>query len=154
MNQLVQCYGTEWVKDVNKYGHYENTRPDTFQSQIFEGPDTDTETGKDAFEFISLFFLVFVLQLTSIYLCASLEIRLASARSATIEDDVASISGRPFSDSGSIKVPSCAHFIVSFFISHPLGPYFQCLVVFVCSTLGYLLSLLMNQLLTGKMKDL
>lgn len=47
LNQLVQCYGTEWVKDVNKYGHYETTRPDTFQTQIFEGPDTDTETGKE-----------------------------------------------------------------------------------------------------------
>lgn len=46
LNQLVQCYGTEWIKDANKYGHYETTRPDTFQTQIFEGPDTDTETGK------------------------------------------------------------------------------------------------------------
>lgn len=58
MNQLVQCYGTEWVKDVNKYGHYENIRPDTFQTQIFEGPDTDTETGMDALVFF--FFFAFV----------------------------------------------------------------------------------------------
>ncbi|KAF8099587.1 hypothetical protein N665_0241s0020 [Sinapis alba] len=75
LNQLVQCYGTEWIKDVNKYGHYETTRPDSFQTQIFEGPDTDTET----------------------------EFRLASARSATLEEDVASVSGTPFTDSGSPK---------------------------------------------------
>nr|VDD50211.1 unnamed protein product [Brassica oleracea] len=75
LNQLVQCYGTEWIKDANKYGHYETTRPDTFQTQIFEGPDTDTET----------------------------EFRLASARSATLDEDVASVSGTPFTDSGSPK---------------------------------------------------
>lgn len=55
---------------------------------------------------------IFVLQSTLMYyLRASSEIRLASARSATIEEDVASISGRPFSDSGSSKVSSSAHFI-------------------------------------------
>ncbi|KAH0902696.1 hypothetical protein HID58_042199 [Brassica napus] len=75
LNQLVQCYGTEWIKDANKYGHYETTRPDTFQTQIFEGPDTDTET----------------------------EFHLASARSATLDEDVASVSGTPFTDSGSPK---------------------------------------------------
>jgi len=65
LNQLVQCYGTEWVKDVNKYGHYENIRPDSFQTQIFEGPDTDTETGNYDALFIFIFF-AFVNYCTSI----------------------------------------------------------------------------------------
>ncbi|XP_019059153.1 PREDICTED: guanine nucleotide exchange factor SPIKE 1 isoform X2 [Tarenaya hassleriana] len=75
LSQLVQCYGTEWVKDVNKYGHYESIPPAIFQNQIFEGPDTDTET----------------------------EIRLSSARSATFDENVTSTSGRHFADPGSAK---------------------------------------------------
>lgn len=47
LNELVQCYRTDWVKDENKYGHYDSIGPVQFQSQIFEGPDTDFETGKD-----------------------------------------------------------------------------------------------------------
>lgn len=47
LNELVQCYRTDWVKDENKYGHYDSIGPVQFQSQIFEGPDTDIETGKD-----------------------------------------------------------------------------------------------------------
>jgi hypothetical protein len=46
LNELVQCYRTDWVKDENKYGHYESISPVSFQNQIFEGPDTDLETGK------------------------------------------------------------------------------------------------------------
>lgn len=45
LNELVQCYSTDWVKDENKYGHYETIGPASFQNQIYEGPDTDIETG-------------------------------------------------------------------------------------------------------------
>lgn len=79
------------------------------------------------------------------------EIRLASARSATLEDDVASISGRPFSDSGSSKV---LHFPFITFRSFCSYFHFNAMLFVVCSTLGNLPSLLMNQLLIGKMKDL
>ncbi|XP_071929703.1 guanine nucleotide exchange factor SPIKE 1-like [Coffea arabica] len=44
LNELVQCYRTDWVKDDNKYGHYESIGPIQFHNQIFEGPDTDIET--------------------------------------------------------------------------------------------------------------
>eukprot|EP00252_Welwitschia_mirabilis_P019875 TRINITY_DN4713_c0_g1_i1.p1 TRINITY_DN4713_c0_g1~~TRINITY_DN4713_c0_g1_i1.p1 ORF type:complete len:1841 (+),score=338.97 TRINITY_DN4713_c0_g1_i1:465-5987(+) len=44
LNELVQCYKADWVKDENKYGHYDIIPPVSFQSQIFEGPDTDIET--------------------------------------------------------------------------------------------------------------
>jgi dedicator of cytokinesis protein 6/7/8 len=33
------------VKDDGKYGRYESVAPPSFQNQIFEGPDTDIETG-------------------------------------------------------------------------------------------------------------
>lgn len=46
LSELVQCYRTDWVKDDNKYGHYESIGPISFQNQIFEGPDTDIETGE------------------------------------------------------------------------------------------------------------
>ncbi|VFQ74893.1 unnamed protein product [Cuscuta campestris] len=44
LNELVQCYRSDWVKDDSKYGHYESIGPASFQSQVFEGPDTDIET--------------------------------------------------------------------------------------------------------------
>ncbi|KAF6146495.1 hypothetical protein GIB67_037795, partial [Kingdonia uniflora] len=44
LNELVECYKADWVKDENKYGHYESIAPISFQNQIFEGPDTDIET--------------------------------------------------------------------------------------------------------------
>ncbi|XP_050203350.1 guanine nucleotide exchange factor SPIKE 1 [Mercurialis annua] len=44
LNELVECYRTDWVKDENKYGHFESIAPVSFQNQIFEGPDTDIET--------------------------------------------------------------------------------------------------------------
>lgn len=44
LNELVQSYGADWVKDENKYGHYESIGSITFHNQIFEGPDTDVET--------------------------------------------------------------------------------------------------------------
>ena len=47
LNELVQCYGTDWVKDENKYGRYDSIGPISFQNQIFEGPDTDIETGRE-----------------------------------------------------------------------------------------------------------
>ncbi|TXG57710.1 hypothetical protein EZV62_015539 [Acer yangbiense] len=74
LNEIVQCYRTDWVKDENKYGHYESTSPPSFQTQIFEGPDTDIET----------------------------ETRLASARRGKAEDatddDTPSTSGRQHTD--------------------------------------------------------
>ncbi|KAK1280719.1 hypothetical protein QJS04_geneDACA015170 [Acorus gramineus] len=74
LNELVQCYKADWVKDESKYGHYESIPSSPFQSQIFEGPDTDLET----------------------------EIRLANARSPKnenfVDDDLPSTSGRHMSD--------------------------------------------------------
>jgi hypothetical protein len=45
LNELVQCYKADFVKDDCKYGRYESVAPPSFQNQIFEGPDTDIETG-------------------------------------------------------------------------------------------------------------
>ncbi|KAJ7948981.1 guanine nucleotide exchange factor SPIKE 1 [Quillaja saponaria] len=74
LNELVHCYTTDWVKDENKYGHYESLGPPSFQNQIYEGPDTDIET----------------------------EMRLANARRIkaedTTDDDIPSTSGRQFID--------------------------------------------------------
>ncbi|KAH6770476.1 guanyl-nucleotide exchange factor [Perilla frutescens var. hirtella] len=44
LNELVQSYGADWVKDEYKYGHYESIGSITFHNQIYEGPDTDIET--------------------------------------------------------------------------------------------------------------
>lgn len=46
LKELVQCYTADWVKDENKYGHYEAVGPVSFENQIYEGPDTDIETGE------------------------------------------------------------------------------------------------------------
>lgn len=35
------------MKDESKYGHYESIAPISFQNQVFEGTDTDIETGKE-----------------------------------------------------------------------------------------------------------
>ncbi|KAA8534720.1 hypothetical protein F0562_029838 [Nyssa sinensis] len=74
LNELVQCYRTDWVKDENKYGHYDSIGPVSFQNQIFEGPDTDIET----------------------------EMHLANARQTkigdTTDDDIPSTSGRQFTE--------------------------------------------------------
>ncbi|URE46978.1 Dedicator of cytokinesis [Musa troglodytarum] len=82
LNELVQCYKADWVADENKYGHYEGIGTPSFQSQIFEGPDTDIET----------------------------EIRLASARLSKTEDatddDVPSTSGRQLPETGLYKSSS------------------------------------------------
>lgn len=45
LTELIQCYKADWLVDENKYGHYESIAPPSFQNQIFEGPDTDMETG-------------------------------------------------------------------------------------------------------------
>ena len=45
LNELVQCYKADFVKDDGKYGRYESVAPPSFHNQIFEGPDTDIETG-------------------------------------------------------------------------------------------------------------
>ncbi|KAL8201438.1 hypothetical protein R6Q57_012777 [Mikania cordata] len=74
LSELFQCYKTDWIKDENKYGHYENVGSISFQNQIFEGPDTDIET----------------------------EIHLSNARQDKIEDnsddDVPSTSGRQITE--------------------------------------------------------
>uniref|UniRef100_N1QRS9 Dedicator of cytokinesis protein 8 n=1 Tax=Aegilops tauschii TaxID=37682 RepID=N1QRS9_AEGTA len=70
LNELVQCYNADFVKDGCKYGRYESVAPPSFQNQIFEGPDTDIET----------------------------ELQLCNARHSkpeeTTEDDMPSTSGR------------------------------------------------------------
>ncbi|OAY76191.1 guanine nucleotide exchange factor SPIKE 1 [Ananas comosus] len=77
INELVQCYRADWVKDEAKYGHFDNVASTSFQNQIFEGPDTDIET----------------------------EIRLANVRHSktedALEDDIPSTSGRQISEAGS-----------------------------------------------------
>lgn len=45
LKELLQSYKAEWVKDEFKYGHYDSVPTPTFEHQIFEGPDTDAETG-------------------------------------------------------------------------------------------------------------
>ncbi|XP_012438685.1 guanine nucleotide exchange factor SPIKE 1 [Gossypium raimondii] len=79
LTELIQCYKSDWIKDDNKYGHYESISPDSFQNQIFEGPDTDIET----------------------------EMQLASARQIKAEDanddDLPSSSGRQFPNSNVTK---------------------------------------------------
>lgn len=49
LSELVLCYTTDWVKDENKYGHYDSIGSVSFQNQIYEGPDTDIETGNYSF---------------------------------------------------------------------------------------------------------
>ncbi|KAI0520034.1 hypothetical protein KFK09_007499 [Dendrobium nobile] len=77
LNELVQCYKSDWIKDESKYGRYDSSAPFSFQNQIYEGIDTDIET----------------------------EARLACARDSKVDDvtddDVPSTSGRPISESGS-----------------------------------------------------
>ncbi|KAK1318522.1 hypothetical protein QJS10_CPB04g00652 [Acorus calamus] len=74
LNELVQCYKADWVKDESKYGHYESIPSMSFQGQIFEGPDTDMET----------------------------EMRLGNARSSknedAVDDEIPSTSGRHTSE--------------------------------------------------------
>ncbi|XP_020238455.1 guanine nucleotide exchange factor SPIKE 1 isoform X2 [Cajanus cajan] len=72
LNELVHCYTTDWVKDENKYGHYDTVGTPSFHNQIYEGPDTDIET----------------------------EMRLAGARrtKGDDEDDIPSTSGRQFTE--------------------------------------------------------
>ncbi|KAK7317476.1 hypothetical protein RJT34_01744 [Clitoria ternatea] len=74
LNELVHCYTTDWVKDENKYGHYDSIGTPSFNNQIYEGPDTDIET----------------------------EMRLAGARRTKgediSEDDIPSTSGRQFAE--------------------------------------------------------
>lgn len=80
LNELVQCYKADWVKDENKYGHYDSIGPCSFQNQIFEGPDTDIET----------------------------EMQLANARHKlddATDDDIPSTSGRQFTDVTSSGFP-------------------------------------------------
>lgn len=62
LNELVQCYSTDWVKDENKYGHYETIGPVSFQNQIYEGPDTDIETGNYTFIFSQLLLILYLVK--------------------------------------------------------------------------------------------
>ena len=59
LNELVHCYTTDWVKDENKYGHYDSVGTPSFHNQIYEGPDTDIETGILSLS-LSLQFLCFL----------------------------------------------------------------------------------------------
>ncbi|XAR56047.1 hypothetical protein NMG60_11036336 [Bertholletia excelsa] len=83
LNELVQCYRTDWVKDDSKYGCYDSIGPVSFQNQIFEGPDTDIET----------------------------EMHLANARQTKVDDatddEVPSTSGRQFTDAD-LSDPLCS----------------------------------------------
>lgn len=45
LKELLQSYKSEWVKDDSKYGRYDPVPPPAFDPQVFEGPDTDLETG-------------------------------------------------------------------------------------------------------------
>ncbi|KAI5570288.1 hypothetical protein BDE02_11G018400 [Populus trichocarpa] len=97
LNELVQCYRTDWVKDENKYGHYESISPVSFQNQIFEGPDTDLET----------------------------EMHLANSRrnkaEETTDDDIPSTSGRQFVEAA---FPDSSNSVVSkHFGESPLPAY-------------------------------
>ncbi|KAL3575918.1 hypothetical protein D5086_021201 [Populus alba] len=97
LNELVQCYRTDWVKDENKYGHYESISPVSFQNQIFEGPDTDLET----------------------------ELHLANSRrnkaEETTDDDIPSTSGRQFVEAA---FPDSSNSVVSkHFGESPLPAY-------------------------------
>ncbi|KAJ6885547.1 guanine nucleotide exchange factor SPIKE 1 isoform X1 [Populus alba x Populus x berolinensis] len=97
LNELVQCYRTDWVKDENKYGHYESISPVSFQNQIFEGPDTDLET----------------------------ELHLANSRrnkaEETTDDDIPSTSGRQFVEAA---YPDSSNSVVSkHFGESPLPAY-------------------------------
>ncbi|CAL5391154.1 unnamed protein product [Camellia sinensis] len=65
---------TDWVKDENKYGCYDSIVPISFQNQIFEGPDTDIETGREG---------------------ANAE---QTKIDDTTDDDIPSTSGRQFTD--------------------------------------------------------
>lgn len=60
LNELVHCYTTDWVKDENKYGHYDSVGTPSFHNQIYEGPDTDIETGilPLSLNFFCFFFIV------------------------------------------------------------------------------------------------
>ncbi|KAM6570698.1 hypothetical protein CsatB_018683 [Cannabis sativa] len=90
IKELVKCYSADWVKDENKYGHYESVAPVSFQNQIYEGPDTDNET----------------------------EMRLANARQSKTEDptddDVPSASGLQFTEASTSSDPSLSNTLKHF----------------------------------------
>ncbi|KXG39465.1 guanine nucleotide exchange factor SPIKE 1 [Sorghum bicolor] len=85
LNELVQCYKADFVKDDCKYGRYESVAPPSFQNQIFEGPDTDIET--------------------ELQLCNA---RHSKAEDAT-EDDTPSTSGRQIYETESAASSSKVH---------------------------------------------
>jgi hypothetical protein len=59
----VHCYTTDWVKDDNKYGHYESIGAVSFNNQIYEGPDTDIETGNGGFSLAQMLLLLHLLKM-------------------------------------------------------------------------------------------
>lgn len=67
LNELVHCYTTDWVKEENKYGHYESIGTVSFQNQIYEGPDTDIETGNGGFSLAQM--LLHSLKMDVLILC-------------------------------------------------------------------------------------
>ena len=90
--------------------------PISFQNQIFEGPDTDIETGEIIFTLF--FFLKKKLFTNSHLICSGIcyiyaEMQLASARQIKAEDatddDIPSSSGRQFTNSNVTKVALVKH---------------------------------------------
>ena len=90
--------------------------PVSFQNQIFEGPDTDIETGEIIFTLF--FFLKKKLFTNSHLICSGIcyiyaEMQLASARQIKAEDatddDIPSSSGRQFTNSNVTKVALVKH---------------------------------------------
>lgn len=58
------------MKEENKYGHYESIGTVSFQNQIYEGPDTDIETGNGGFSLAQM--LLHSLKMDVLILCFSL----------------------------------------------------------------------------------
>lgn len=69
LNELVHCYTTDWVKDENKYGHYDSVGTPSFHNQIYEGPDTDIETGILSLSLSPVSLLSFFIVLASALVC-------------------------------------------------------------------------------------
>ena len=114
LNELIQCYKADFMKDDGKYGRYESVAPPSFQNQIFEGPDTDMETGNPAPPCDQISFLCLLI----IYIfCFVIELELCNARhpkpeESNVDDMPSTSSGRQIyesvpSASSSKRVSAC-----------------------------------------------
>lgn len=86
------------MKDDCKYGRYESVAPPSFQNQIFEGPDTDIETGNSSSLLLDACInFTCILEKFILLLCVT-ELQLCNARHSkpedATEDDTPSTSGR------------------------------------------------------------